>query len=220
MRRSRTQSRLYRVTSEKGFEIVDKISSQLILGRTISRILLIAAPPFAGLLLTCSFVRQAGTTRWESLREALPRVIEIMETSGIPALLLFGINYFGNFGVIIVLSLLINRRRGRMRAFLFSAVCTLTLIMLSCPKSHSGLYFLVWQQLPRAGAAIPHWSDFLMTCHPIGLVVALILGSSISLLPSQQKHWLSRGMCPKCHYDLKGEIAKGCPECGWNRGNK
>ena len=26
-----------------------------------------------------------------------------------------------------------------------------------------------------------------------------------------------RGRCLKCGYDLRGDLAGGCPECGWNR---
>ncbi len=26
-----------------------------------------------------------------------------------------------------------------------------------------------------------------------------------------------RGHCPRCDYDLTGQLAQGCPECGWNR---
>jgi len=26
-----------------------------------------------------------------------------------------------------------------------------------------------------------------------------------------------RGLCPACAYDLSGDPASGCPECGWNR---
>ena len=28
-----------------------------------------------------------------------------------------------------------------------------------------------------------------------------------------------RGGCPKCGYDLRGDLDSGCPECGWNRGS-
>jgi hypothetical protein len=30
---------------------------------------------------------------------------------------------------------------------------------------------------------------------------------------------LRRGVCPMCSYDLRGDHASGCPECGWNRGS-
>jgi hypothetical protein len=26
-----------------------------------------------------------------------------------------------------------------------------------------------------------------------------------------------RRRCPKCGYDLRGQLGAGCPECGWNR---
>jgi len=26
-----------------------------------------------------------------------------------------------------------------------------------------------------------------------------------------------RGRCPRCGYDLRGQLGAGCPECGWNR---
>ena len=26
-----------------------------------------------------------------------------------------------------------------------------------------------------------------------------------------------RGLCPKCAYDLRGNLEQGCPECGWRR---
>lgn len=26
-----------------------------------------------------------------------------------------------------------------------------------------------------------------------------------------------RGLCPRCAYDLRGDMAGGCPECGWGR---
>ena len=25
------------------------------------------------------------------------------------------------------------------------------------------------------------------------------------------------GLCPQCSYDLRGDLARGCPECGWRR---
>jgi len=29
-----------------------------------------------------------------------------------------------------------------------------------------------------------------------------------------------RGRCPRCGYDLRGQLDAGCPECGWNRMEK
>ena len=29
-----------------------------------------------------------------------------------------------------------------------------------------------------------------------------------------------RGRCPRCGYDLRGEFADGCPECGWGRAHE
>ena len=26
-----------------------------------------------------------------------------------------------------------------------------------------------------------------------------------------------KGCCPQCGYDLRGDLGRGCPECGWNR---
>jgi len=26
-----------------------------------------------------------------------------------------------------------------------------------------------------------------------------------------------RGRCPRCGYDLRGNLDAGCPECGWGR---
>ncbi len=30
---------------------------------------------------------------------------------------------------------------------------------------------------------------------------------------------LRRGVCLRCNYDLRGDHSKGCPECGWGRGD-
>jgi len=29
--------------------------------------------------------------------------------------------------------------------------------------------------------------------------------------------WLRRGCCMRCGYDLRFDLANGCPECGWRR---
>ena len=37
--------------------------------------------------------------------------------------------------------------------------------------------------------------------------------------PFQLRRYLrrKRGLCIKCGYDLRGDFAAGCPECGWGR---
>ncbi|MFT5424728.1 MAG: hypothetical protein ACI89L_002526 [Phycisphaerales bacterium] len=42
---------------------------------------------------------------------------------------------------------------------------------------------------------------------------------AFAVLSIPLRPWLRRrkGRCPKCAYDLKGDFAAGCPECGWGR---
>jgi hypothetical protein len=40
-------------------------------------------------------------------------------------------------------------------------------------------------------------------------------GGVIALIRSRLR--LRAGQCPKCRYDLRGDLPSGCPECGWNR---
>ena len=37
--------------------------------------------------------------------------------------------------------------------------------------------------------------------------------------PGSAKRFIraKRGRCPRCGYDLRGQLAAGCPECGWGR---
>jgi hypothetical protein len=45
-----------------------------------------------------------------------------------------------------------------------------------------------------------------------GWSIALIAPSAVRLLWRRR-----RGLCPRCAYDLKHNLAAGCPECGWAR---
>ncbi len=58
---------------------------------------------------------------------------------------------------------------------------------------------------------------------PIGMTVNSlfwgILWFLLILNARQIRRWLraSRGHCPACRYDLRGDLEQGCPECGWRR---
>ena len=40
----------------------------------------------------------------------------------------------------------------------------------------------------------------------------------IALVAAAKERWFTnRGGCPKCGYDLRGQLQPGCPECGWER---
>ena len=60
----------------------------------------------------------------------------------------------------------------------------------------------------------------------IGAVVGIVVGGLLSivwvaimipvLLRARISHSKHR-YCPRCKYDLRGELFSGCPECGWRR---
>lgn len=63
------------------------------------------------------------------------------------------------------------------------------------------------QGTDSVGLTVPHW----MACIPISLALGLVIRGSPAARRERQ------GRCPKCGYDLKGNLTAGCPECGWNR---
>ena len=66
------------------------------------------------------------------------------------------------------------------------------------------------------------------TLLPIEIAVRTVMWSPLSLvilllvylvrrrvqLPDRRR---CMGKCPKCGFDLRGDLESGCPECGWNR---
>ncbi len=69
-----------------------------------------------------------------------------------------------------------------------------------------------WRALPFQ----PKWCGMVLDwLIYTGAWMAIFLG-----LP-QLRAWLrrTRGRCPRCGYDLRGQLSSGCPECGWNRAN-
>jgi hypothetical protein len=70
---------------------------------------------------------------------------------------------------------------------------------------------------PRAFRALPFrpiWPGFLANS-AIYSAVALI--PWIALRFWRMRRRVRKGWCPKCAYDLRFDLAAGCPECGWRR---
>ena len=68
---------------------------------------------------------------------------------------------------------------------------------------------------PRVIPYCPIWPGMLVDSVLYGaalLIARRMLGIVIEL--SRRR----RGRCPKCAYDIRGEFAPGCSECGWRRG--
>ncbi|GJM18556.1 MAG: hypothetical protein DHS20C14_07690 [Phycisphaeraceae bacterium] len=45
----------------------------------------------------------------------------------------------------------------------------------------------------------------------------LTWGSMTGFAYTRARLRIRRGRCPRCAYDLAGDLSPGCPECGWNR---
>lgn len=61
--------------------------------------------------------------------------------------------------------------------------------------------------------ASPIWPGLLLDTAFYGAVWLILL-----FIPgSRRRLRRRRGHCPRCGYDLKHDLASGCPECGWNR---
>ena len=62
---------------------------------------------------------------------------------------------------------------------------------------------------------LPIWPGFAVNTLCYGAILWLVL----AVLPATlRRHFRrKRGRCLKCGYDLRGDLDKGCPECGWKR---
>ena len=60
----------------------------------------------------------------------------------------------------------------------------------------------------------PIWSGFAINTVFFALIVWPLLSAPFALRRLIRR---KRGRCPECGYDLRGELDKGCSECGWNR---
>jgi hypothetical protein len=67
---------------------------------------------------------------------------------------------------------------------------------------------------PRRLPVVPCWPGFLIDSIFYALILWLLIPGPFVL---RRLIRIKRGRCPKCGYDLRGDLKRGCPECGWNR---
>lgn len=58
------------------------------------------------------------------------------------------------------------------------------------------------------------WKGAVVDTAAFGAVWGALL---LAMLEVRRRLRVRRGVCPWCAYDLSGQPAHGCPECGWNR---
>ena len=69
--------------------------------------------------------------------------------------------------------------------------------------------------LPRVLPYRPIWRGVLINTLFYAVLLWLLIPGPFVL---RRLIRLKRGRCPKCGYDLRGQLpGAGCPECGWNR---
>jgi hypothetical protein len=64
---------------------------------------------------------------------------------------------------------------------------------------------------------IPVWPWFYLSSAIIG---GLLFGVQSLFRINRGIRRKMFGRCPRCAYDLRGDLKSGCPECGWNRATK
>lgn len=64
----------------------------------------------------------------------------------------------------------------------------------------------------------PMWSGFALDAGfwTLAWIAILLLGGRLAGVVHRRLR-VPAGHCPRCRYDLKGDLAAGCPECGWGR---
>lgn len=64
---------------------------------------------------------------------------------------------------------------------------------------------------------VPYPPGFAADTALYGLPYAAIWIAVLAHRAVRQRRWRNHGRCPRCVYDLRGDLQGGCPECGWNR---
>jgi len=74
--------------------------------------------------------------------------------------------------------------------------------------------FQPWISAPRAFPLRPIWPGFTIDTL---FYAAIWFGVCFGFASAKRAIRRKRGRCPRCGYDLRGQLAQGCPECGWRR---
>lgn len=91
----------------------------------------------------------------------------------------------------------------------FVVAFAMTAVSLGLLAAELGMASFAGPMIPRA--------VFHATIAPaaLGVTTTVIMLVVLSSLPDS--HRTARSICPRCGYDLRGDLDAGCPECGWNR---
>ncbi|HEY7090964.1 MAG TPA: hypothetical protein VH518_22900 [Tepidisphaeraceae bacterium] len=79
---------------------------------------------------------------------------------------------------------------------------------------------LSWSAKPPGAPVLSGivWPGLLIDGAFWGLALAALYSASFRLRRLlREGRWARRGCCVKCGYDLRFDLAAGCPECGWRR---
>ncbi|MCI0364223.1 MAG: hypothetical protein L0219_10100 [Phycisphaerales bacterium] len=183
--------------------------------------ILIFAPPVAALVVklslwTYGYCTQQHLPVWESAWLVVSHFVKMIWNGGVLAIFLYAINYLTSFGIISVASIIALRRLRPARVGAFWSMSVASIIGFSAYE---------WVEHSLLSGSMQHgpndmWSLYLFYYPPWALPIAIAIGLLFSVFPvwrPAKHYWLARGKCPKCHYELKGQISNGCPECGWGR---
>jgi len=184
-------------------------------------LLLTAAPPFAALatVLSCwtyAFHVQQKLSLGLAAWEAMYQFTDAIRHGGALAAVLYVINYVGGFGFIIVAAMLASSRWQTRQVLGFWFVSVLCILAFAAYRSLN--LPMLWAHA-QAGLT-DYWALYRFLYPPYAIPIALFCGWVATTIPpfrSSDSAWMARGMCPRCHYDLKGRLECGCPECGWGR---
>lgn len=81
------------------------------------------------------------------------------------------------------------------------------------------VHFWVWERPKDIPGNMVHTFDSVGMREKVGnAAIIVLIGGGLTFLLLRWKA-PTKGKCPKCDYDLRGDLSSGCPECGWRREN-